>query len=86
MDELEFTIKASPGLIEAIADRVIEKTMTEFEAKEVTYTVKEVAKRVNKTGQTIGNHIRKGLLKANKTGKSWTITEQHLNNYIYGTT
>ena len=46
------------------------------------YTVNEVAEKLKKEPQTIRMHIRNGLLAANKTGKSYTITETNLNLYV----
>jgi len=46
------------------------------------YKVSEVAKMLNKAEETVRLHIRLGLLKAGKTGKSWSISQTNLNNYI----
>lgn len=55
------------------------KSKPEFERY---YTVPEVAKMLKKAEETVRLHIRIGLLKAGKTGKSWSISQTNLNNYI----
>ena len=45
-------------------------------------TVKQVAKFTGVTEQTILNHIRSGLLKAERVGKSWRISRQSLKEYM----
>lgn len=55
------------------------KSKPEFERY---YTVPEVAKMLKKAEETVRLHIRMGLLKAGKTGKSWSISQTNLNNYI----
>ncbi len=52
----------------------------------ITFTLKDAAKILNKHPQTVSSYIEKGLIKANKSGKDWLITQQSLNNYINGNT
>lgn len=75
-----------PEVVDAIARKVIELTgnIPKKESFEKSYDVNEVADIVGKTGQTIRKHIKDGLLEANKTGKSWTITKSNLKNYVNG--
>ena len=83
--EISFTIKLTSEMINAIAFKVAEiqqPTIVLKSDNKTIYTVKEVAKLVGKTNWTISKHIRIGLLVAHKTGKSYTITETNLNNYI----
>jgi len=81
-------------LIGVVSNRVSERNaalITDAVAKkeiktkigEVNYTVKEVAKMLNKGRATITQHIRMGLLKATKPGgsKAWTISEENYQNY-----
>lgn len=49
---------------------------------EATYTVKEVAALVKKDPQTIRRHIKAGLLKTSKNGKSHIISKNNLLKYI----
>lgn len=76
-------IKLEQDDIEKIATRVAEKLQDMREENVVrTYTVKDVAKITNSTTATITRHINKKLLKAKKTGKSYTITENNLKKYL----
>jgi hypothetical protein len=81
-------------LVDIIAQRVFEKqtaliqqAVAENEAKtkfkDANYTVKEVAKMLNKAIPTITMHIRLGMLKATKAGgsKAWIISEENYYNY-----
>lgn len=75
----------SPEFIEAVANKVIEKTQPDFfKDMETYFTVKEAAKLAECSAQTIGIHIRRGILKASKPGKSYKISETDLKNYING--
>lgn len=47
-------------------------------------TVKQVANFTNQSPQTVINHIKQGLLKSNKTGKSHRISRQALKDYTHG--
>lgn len=46
------------------------------------YDLKETARIVKVTRQTLYNHIRAGRLKATKIGKEYKITEKNLMQYI----
>ena len=81
--ELEFKVNASAQLIDAIADKVIEKTKPAAEKKpDKVFTVNQIANEVGKTPQTIRMHIIKGLLIAKKTGKSFSITQSNFDKYV----
>lgn len=85
--KLKSKIEISYELIDAIAQRVIEITkprIIQIEPPEVTYTVNEVAKMLDKDQTTVRRHIKNGLLVATKNGKSFTITQTNFNNYING--
>lgn len=81
-----------PNVVNAIAKKVIELTGIDKKIESSisenlfgkTYTINEVAKIVSKSPQTIRRHIKEGLLVAEKTGKSWTVTKINLENYVNG--
>lgn len=80
-------MKLSDENINAIAARVVEiqkenNPKPEAESKSKLFTVKQVAEWTNKTENTIARHIRDKILKADKVGKSWLITEENFNKYI----
>lgn len=85
--EINFTLKLTSEMIEAIADRVVERQrsapLPNMREHQTFFTVKEVAEMVGKKPATITKHCRIGLLKAEKTGKSYTITLDNLKDYIY---
>lgn len=80
MNKINITIDASPEFISAVAEEVVRQTSPEH-AKPKNYTVKDVAKIVGKSTQTIRLHINDGLLEARKNGKHYLITQNALNNY-----
>lgn len=84
--EINVTIKVTPEIIDAIAEKVIEKTnnTTPKNDSKLLFTINEVVKMTLRKKDTIYRHIRAGLLIANKSGKSYLITEENLNNYIHG--
>lgn len=45
-------------------------------------TVNQVAEFTKLSNQTILNHIKSGLLKADRPGKSWKISRQSLKDYM----
>lgn len=47
-------------------------------------TVKQVAHFTDQSTQTVINHIKQGLLKSNKIGKSHRISRQALKDYTHG--
>ena len=78
-------IELSNEMIERIADRIIlKKEFTKINPKEQIHTVAEVAKTLKKSSYTIRRYIKSGILKAEKPGKSYHITNTNLNNYIHG--
>ncbi len=44
--------------------------------------VKEIAKITGLDRRTIIRHINAGLLKANKIGKSWMVSQENLEKYL----
>ena len=92
MIEILVKAKLSEQDVKAIAKEVAEinskKEKVPKEKKEKTadvfYTVNEVAETLKKAPETIRYHIRQKLLKASKTGKSYSISLTNLNNYING--
>lgn len=73
-------IELDDPFIDSIVDRVCYKLGSKKIGE--TYSVKEVSGLVKRDLQTVRRHIREGLLQANKTGKSYIITEQQLKQYI----
>lgn len=49
-----------------------------------TFSVKEAAKILGKYHQTISIYCKKGIIKANKSGKQWMITQDNLKLYQNG--
>lgn len=47
-------------------------------------TIKQVASFTDQSTQTIINHIKSGILKANRMGKSWRVSRQSLKDYVNG--
>lgn len=50
--------------------------------EQLFYTVKEIAKILSLTEETIREKLRKGELKGIKIGKSWRIAEKQLKEFI----
>lgn len=50
----------------------------------MTFSIKEAAKILSKDTTTIYRWCNKGILKATRSGKSWRITQQTLNDHING--
>jgi DNA-directed RNA polymerase specialized sigma54-like protein len=76
-------------LIDNVSQNVVGKLEEMFLKKEnvsemQTFTIRDVAKILNKDETTILRYIKKKLIKANKPGKDWIITQQSLTNYIDG--
>ena len=53
-------------------------------SKMQTFSVEEVAKLVNCNKNTVLKHIEKKILKANKPGNVYIITQETLTEYING--
>ena len=86
--ELSFTISLTAEMIDAIADRVIEKQKLDVVTpinENLYYKAKEVARLVNKSTTTIYRHVEQGLLIAKKSGNTLLITQENLTNYANGT-
>tara|TARA_R110002020_G_C16311651_1_gene773905 strand:- start:5032 stop:5286 length:255 start_codon:yes stop_codon:yes gene_type:complete len=78
----EIIITASEEFIDAVAERVLQKSNPDYANKIKTYTVADVAAIVGKTAQTIRAHIDKDYLKGTKVGKSYFFTQKQLDNYV----
>lgn len=83
---VKIEIELSNEMIERIADKIILKKKHNIidERKEEIYTVEKVANIIKKSTYTIRRHIKLGILKAERPGKSYIITYTNLNNYING--
>lgn len=46
------------------------------------YTLKDIAQMTQLTTRTLQNHLKEGLLKGNKIGRSWRFSEEDLKNYL----
>ncbi len=46
------------------------------------YTPEEAARVLRCTRRSVYNYIRDGYLKASKMGRTWRITEEHLEEFI----
>jgi excisionase family DNA binding protein len=76
-------------LINGVSNNVTNKLEEMLSKKEnvsemQTLTIRDAAKILNKDETTILRYIKKKLIKANKPGKEWIITQQSLTNYIDG--
>ena len=72
------------SITEDIASKVASKLSHEAAIKrqnEKTYTSKEIAALLKRSVSTVTRHLQIGLLKGNKIGKSWIISELELNEY-----
>lgn len=76
-EELNFKIKMTSEIIDAIADRVIEKTK---ETKDF-YTIKDVAKIVRMHHKTVFKHVQDGILEAVQVGGTILIKHEELIRY-----
>lgn len=77
------------ALIDGVSKNVVDKLEEMLSKKEnvsemQTLNVRDVAKILNKDETTILRYIKRKLIKANKRGKEWIITQQSLTNYIDG--
>ncbi len=76
-----FELKGLEALVDHIASLAAEKaisklgTSVEPTGAELNYTVAEIAVLVKKSVATITRHIRLGLLKGHKIGKTWLVSE-----------
>lgn len=81
-----------PQLVESLSKKVfihmiekIEEELNRNPLKSLTrdknYTVKQVAVMTHRSTATITRHIRIGLLKGNKVGKSWLIIHSEYERY-----
>ena len=46
------------------------------------YTTKEIADLIQMHERTIVNHLNRGLLKGNKFGGRWRISQEELDDYL----
>lgn len=83
---MEVTIKLSEENLDAIAEKVVaiqnKNKLPDKPLEEIQYTVNEVAKMSKREAQTVRKHINIGLLIAEKSGKSWLISQNNYNKYI----
>jgi len=79
-------IELTDEVLQLIANKVSENNNSKPKPTLINkvYTCKEVAEIVGLSQHTIAIHCRKGLLKATRIGKSYSITHENLNNYING--
>lgn len=75
-------IKISHEDAEVIATMVVAKLRATEPNAPVTYTVDQVAEIANKHRNTVSRHIKIGLLKANRVGKGFLISEESLKEYL----
>lgn len=68
--------------IKAIATRVVAELKKESPTRPVIYTVGDVSKIMKLHKNTVLEHIKIGLLKASRVGKSYSISDDQLNEYI----
>jgi len=85
--KIEITANLSPKAIKKIAKecaKILEGNTIEIAQIKTpkTYSTKQVAAITHKSKATIQRHCEKGILEANKPGKSWIITDENLKNYI----
>lgn len=52
-------------------------------ALEKYYKLSDVAKQLSTTKLTLYKHIEKGLLKADKIGSRWIVSERALEEYLH---
>ncbi len=87
IDGKYYPLEGVEKLLDLITDNIKKQVLTEISSRPVieerNYTVGEVAQMVNKSTQTVTRHIRFGLLKAHKVGKSWLIPHESCLNYKY---
>ncbi len=46
------------------------------------YTLKDIAQMTQLTTRTLQNHLKEGVLKGRKIGRSWRFSEEDLKNYL----
>lgn len=85
---MEVTVSLTRESIEKIAKKVAyinakakEEKENRSRVAETFFTIKEVSDMLKLEPQTIRVHIRKGILKAHKTGKAWIVSQENLNKY-----
>lgn len=88
MESIKFEVELTTDHIARIAKQVAKingkeklDTLKEEIIKE-HFTLKEVAKKIAVSEQTLKRHIKAGILKSNKPGKSHLITTENLNKYL----
>ena len=83
MKKINVTIPLPDDFIDQVADKVNRLNPKQHpENTKLYYTVKEVANLTEVCKRTIQNHIKAGLLKASKPGKSFLISDANLKKYM----
>lgn len=81
-NHINMEVKLAQEDIEAIATSVAIKLKKDIREKPIVYSVKEVAKILNRHPNTIRNYIDKNLLLASKVGRDFEITQESLDAYL----
>ena len=81
--QINVIVELPDNFIEQVAEKVMQ--LQDDPTPEISkpfFNVKEVSKMLEIHPRTIAKHIRIGLLKASKPGKSYIISENSLTKYI----
>lgn len=79
MKPIELKVTLTEQSLQDLAQKISEQIE---HGKKPYYSTEEVAALLSTSKQTIQNHISKGLLKANKPGKSYIISQKQLEDYV----
>jgi hypothetical protein len=91
MEKITLEIEVTPEIVNAIANKAVaimktneeNKQQKQAEPNNKIYTLKEATSICGyKNVRTLSKHIRAGLLKAKKQGKSYLITHKNLMAYV----
>jgi len=85
--KIHFTVEINPEdvdqLFSKFAQILSEQVQNAATLNKEYYTISEVAAKLNiKQSSTLYNHIRIGLLKADKVGKTWQVNHKNLQDYV----
>lgn len=89
--DLKTPILIQVELTEDVLNQIAAKTALLIESKtskdttspkDVFLTVKEASVISQKSPNTIARHIRLGLIKSAKSGKSWLISKENFDKYV----
>lgn len=80
----EVTVKLSNEDIDAISNSVVLKLKKELKTTPKIHSISDVSNILNCHRNTVIEHIKKGLLTANRKGRNWTVKDEDLQNYING--